>query len=67
MINFNDTTLTVDAAHGVHERLAQAGEVPSLIINCLGTGSTWIHSCMYFLPLYNHPLANSENDRGERG
>jgi len=42
-ISFNDTVLTVDTAYGVHERLIQAGEVPSRILNCLGTGATWIH------------------------
>jgi len=41
--SYNDTTVTVDTAYGVHERIIQAGAVPSRILNCLGNGATWIH------------------------
>lgn len=43
-ISFNDTTLTIDTAYGVHERIMQAGSVPSRIVNCMGNGFTWLHS-----------------------
>lgn len=43
-IGFNDTTLTVDTAYGVHERLIQAGAVPSRVLNSWGNGATWLHS-----------------------
>jgi hypothetical protein len=42
--SYNDTTVTIDTAYAVHERLIQAGAIPSRVLTCGGNGATWIHS-----------------------
>jgi len=43
-ISFNDTTLVLDQAYSVHERLIQGGSVPSRIQNSDGIGAFWMHA-----------------------
>ncbi|KAI9743689.1 MAG: hypothetical protein M1818_003005 [Claussenomyces sp. TS43310] len=38
----NDT-LTIDTAYAVHERIIQAGSVPSRLASASGDGSNWLH------------------------
>jgi hypothetical protein len=42
-LSFNGSTITIDQAYGVHERIMQAGSVPSRIETCSGTGALWLH------------------------
>ncbi|KAF2815547.1 uncharacterized protein BDZ99DRAFT_516266 [Mytilinidion resinicola] len=43
-LSYNDSTVTIGTAYGVHERILQAGAVPSRILNCLGNAATCIHT-----------------------